>query len=340
MTWKKRDDNFLLWGVNVILMGMSILIASHSVYKGLDLALLREDVEELRHELSRLQVKEDMMEEEVKRHKRQVDLFSRPEVLDYAYNSRMPDSSSELSVYDKWFQGVQSEEKRGLSRHHSISASWDGGDSGEKDNQHIGELFQQDMTRKHRTNRVSHSDVQGNFIEIPARLNKRGQFKHTTLSTTATPKHSNKYKKPQLKSLGTPDQPTNSSTAIHLEATDEGEWRLSRWAMRMKADISFPVTRGGRVGVPSPGLYLIYVQVTYKDKHKDQGFSVLVNDNVAIECQEHRGMEMMIMCHTSGLLYLEQGDNVSIRDLNQDRIKDVRHGKTFFGLVKLTADWI
>ena len=49
---------------------MSILIASHSVYKGLDLALLREDVEELRHELSRLQVKEDMMEEEVKRHKR------------------------------------------------------------------------------------------------------------------------------------------------------------------------------------------------------------------------------------------------------------------------------
>jgi len=115
MTWKKRDDNFLLWGVNIILMGMSILIASHSVYKGLDLALLHEEVEELRHELSRLQVKEDMMEEEVKRHKRQVDLFSRPEVLDYAYNSQMPDSSSELSVYDKWFQGVQSEEKRGLS---------------------------------------------------------------------------------------------------------------------------------------------------------------------------------------------------------------------------------
>ena len=34
----------------------------------------------------------------------------------------------------------------------------------------------------------------------------------------------------------------------------------------MKADISFPVTRGGRVGVPSPGLYLIYVQVLKNDK--------------------------------------------------------------------------
>ena len=59
-------------------------------------------------------------------------------------------------------------------------------------------------------------------------------------------------------------KPTNSSTAIQLEASARGEWRLSRWAMRMKADISFPVTGGGRVGVPSPGLYLVYAQVTCK----------------------------------------------------------------------------
>ena len=57
-------------------------------------------------------------------------------------------------------------------------------------------------------------------------------------------------------------KPTNSSTAIQLEASARGERRLSRWAMRMKADISFPVTGGGRVGVPSPGLYLVYAQVT------------------------------------------------------------------------------
>ena len=87
-------------------------------------------------------------------------------------------------------------------------------------------------------------------------------------------------------------KPTNSSTAIQLEATAGGEWRLSRWAMmmmmtlmimmmmmimmiimmmsrwamRMKADISFPVTGVGRVGVPSPGLYLVYAQVTCRLK--------------------------------------------------------------------------
>ena len=77
------------------------------MYKGLELDLLHEEVEELRLEVTRLQVKEDNMEQEVRRHRRQVDLFSRPEVLDYAYNSRMPDSSSELSVYDKWFTGKE-----------------------------------------------------------------------------------------------------------------------------------------------------------------------------------------------------------------------------------------
>ena len=91
-----------------------------------------------------------------------------------------------------------------------------------------------------------------------------------------------------------------------LKAAAGGHWRLSRWAMRMNADIGFPVTQDGRVGVPSPGLYLVYAQVyyvfygfkiltstlfeqvTYVDKHKYQGFSVLVNDNVAIECQDWR----------------------------------------------------
>ena len=82
------------------------------MYKGLELDLLHEEVKELRLEVTRLHVKEDNMEQEVRRHRRQVDLFSRPEVLDYAYNSRMPDSSSELSVYDKWFTGKENKKDR------------------------------------------------------------------------------------------------------------------------------------------------------------------------------------------------------------------------------------
>jgi len=104
MSWKKRDDTWLLWAVIVLLIGTTILIGSHGIYKGIQLDLLHEEVRELRYQLNRLQVKEDEVEIEVKRQKRQVDLFSRPEVLDYAYNANLPDSDSELSVYDKWFR--------------------------------------------------------------------------------------------------------------------------------------------------------------------------------------------------------------------------------------------
>jgi len=318
------------------------LIGSHGIYKGIQLDLLHEEVRELRYQLNRLQVKEDEVEIEVKRQKRQVDLFSRPEVLDYAYNANLPDSDSELSVYDKWFRNSGHKNEHGLSKHHKVSASWTGDDkSNDYDfNQFVGEEYQDDESyRRHRVSQTSGNDHQGHFIEIPGRLTHRGQYKTTSPPTTTTTT-TRRYKKPELKSLGTPDQPTKSSTAIQLEATAGGNWRLSRWAMRMSADVGFPVTNDGRVGVPSPGLYLVYAQVTYMDKHKYQGFSVLVNDNVAIECQERRGVEMEMMCHTSGLLYLEQGDKVSIRDVNVDRIQDVSHGKTFFGLVKLTADWI
>lgn len=126
---------------------------------------------------------------------------------------------------------------------------------------------------------------------MQGRLTHRGQYT-TPTTTPTTPPVTRRFIAPQLKSLGTPDQPTKSSTAIQLEAAhgqgNEITWKLARWGMRMNADTSFPVTAAG-VGVPSPGLYLVYAQLTYLDKHKQQGFSILVNDNTAIECQENRG---------------------------------------------------
>merc|ERR1711868_182543 len=196
MSWKKRDDTGLLWAVIVLLIGTTILIGSHGVYKGIQLDLLHEEVRELRYQLNRLQVKEDEVENEVK--------------------------------------------------HHKISASWTGDDNtNDYDfNQFVGEEYQDDESyRRHRVSQTSGNDYQGHFVEIPGRLTHRGQYKTTSPPTTTTT--TRRYKKPELKSLGTPDQPTKSSTAIQLEATAGGNWRLSRWAMRMSADVGFPVTNDG-----------------------------------------------------------------------------------------------
>ena len=35
-----------------------------------------------------------------------------------------------------------------------------------------------------------------------------------------------------------------------------------RWARRLGAASSFPLSPGGEVGVPSPGLYLVFAQVS------------------------------------------------------------------------------
>ena len=96
-------------------------------------------VRELRYQLNKLQVKEDEVEVEVKRQRRQVDLFSKPEVLDYAYNAQLPDSDSNLSVYDKWFSDKNDHLKHGLSKHHKVSASWSETGNDYDDNDNVGE---------------------------------------------------------------------------------------------------------------------------------------------------------------------------------------------------------
>ena len=122
------------------------------------------------------------------------------------------------------------------------------------------------------------------------------------------------YKRPQLKSLGTPSEPTGPSTAIQLEVISskqsfqmfhkrysfpgrrsnraaarrtahplevgqvqnslsllsrfEFELKLwLRWARRLGAASSFPLSPGGEVGVPSPGLYLVFAQVPLNNLH-------------------------------------------------------------------------
>jgi len=395
MSGTKREDSLVMWAVMIILIGTTILLATHSVYRGVQVDNLEAELREVKLLIFKLQQKENMVEIELKRSRRQVDLASRPEVLDYAYNAKLPQSTANLSVYNRWHTKPKLD-TAGIANYHKVSAAWVGDESEDRgdpedwndlmeqqnDQQYqfgVGEAFQSGESSSwqqntHRRSRVASTVGQGGqqgvLIEVPGRGGQGGrgqdnfniipkaQIRPTPrptrslpITTTTQPPTSSPrptYKRPQLKSLGTPDKATTSSTAIQLEAgpghdSSNGgihvHWKLARWSKRLGADSSFPVSRG-RVGVPSPGLYLVYAQVTYTDKHKHQGFSVMVNNNNALECQENRGMAMEMMCHTGGLLYLEQGDRVSIQDVKGGRKIDIGSGKTFFGLVKLTRDWI
>jgi len=290
----------VLWAVQGLLVGALALLSGISLKREAAIHSLNRDVGELRGLLISLAEREGTVEQELERGRRDLSAGELPEMYDVSYF-----------------------EARG--KH--IPLGMYGGGEVLGDRRPAGPSQQQGVVNIHPGERYSASTA------APPQ----------TLSVPRT------YKKPELKSLGTPNQPTSPSTAIQLEAGDPTElrhdgrhthWKLSRWARRLGAASSFPLSPGGEVGVPSPGLYLVFAQVSYLEKARQVGFSIEVNDRPKVECSERRGAGMQISCFTQGLLYLEQGDKVSLTDSSPASKVDSGLGRTFFGIVKLTGDWI
>ena len=132
MSVKAREESFVMWAVQIILIGTTILLSTHSVYRGFQVDNLEAELAELKVLVYKLQRSEKHVEIELQRTKRQVDLASRPEVLDYAYNAKLPESTANLSVYSRW-QTKPELDNKGIANYHKVSAAWvseDGEDTG------------------------------------------------------------------------------------------------------------------------------------------------------------------------------------------------------------------
>merc|ERR1712126_806908 len=128
----------LLWTVQGLLVGGLALLAGHTLQRERQLSSVLLELGEMRELVISLQAREVMVERQVQRTKRQVDLQSRPQVLDYSYSPSLPPSTANLSVYERWNAG----RPIGLGRHHTVSASWDGEDRERTNNEHIGQRGQ------------------------------------------------------------------------------------------------------------------------------------------------------------------------------------------------------
>merc|ERR1719239_2034492 len=375
----------VFWAVQGVLVGGLALLAGLTLQREVAIHKLHTEVGELKGLLVAFSGGKISSDEKAERERRQIDLASRPEMLDYSYSGSLPPSNlnlNNLTVYWKLAGSEQSRSRNGLSRHHTVSAAWDGDGAGRPGREEqeswnslfegrsgpgesrgtgqrldVAEAFQSERRTSqsnHRASRVSStglaSDGHGFLAEVrpsDARISRAPTSPPVTQPPVTRPAPT--YKRPQLKSLGTPSEPTGPSTAIQLEAGDPTElrhdgrhthWKLARWARRLGAASSFPLSPGGEVGVPSPGLYMVFAQVSYLEKARQVGFTIEVNDRPKVECSERRGAGMQISCYTGGLLYLEQGDKVSLKDSSPASKVDSGHGRTFFGIVKLTGDWI
>jgi len=117
------------------------------------------------------------------------------------------------------------------------------------------------------------------------------------------------------------------------------DWSPSRWARRMRLDKQFPF-KDGKLGVSSPGVYFVYAQINYLDEHDVNAFQIYVNDDPFLLCTSMTHTPHFTTkantCYTGGVIFLEQGDQVFIRNLEANRFAVLLPSHSFFGLVQLS----
>lgn len=114
------------------------------------------------------------------------------------------------------------------------------------------------------------------------------------------------------------------------------DWRLRDWSGHFERHFRLS---DGTLTVRESGIYFVYAQVYYLDDHDVNGFRVLVNDSPVLQCtvMSHGGpVPKSNTCFTGGLVDLQSGDSIVLRDLAAMRYSIFDQGKSFFGLFRVT----
>merc|ERR1719397_1596528 len=109
----------VFWAVQGVLVGGLALLAGFTLQREVAIHKLHTEVGELKGLLVAFSGREIASDEKAERERRQIDLASRPEMLDYSYSGSLPPSNlnlNNLTVYWKLAGSEQSRSRNGLSR--------------------------------------------------------------------------------------------------------------------------------------------------------------------------------------------------------------------------------
>merc|ERR1719315_754335 len=116
-------------------------------------------------------------------------------------------------------------------------------------------------------------------------------------------------------------------------------WTPSRWARRMKMDKRLTL-KDGRITVGSPGVYFIYALINFLDIHDVNAFQIIVNDSPFLFCttmtHTTQPTTKANTCYTGAVKFLERGDTVFIKNLEENRFSVMLPSHSFFGLAQLS----
>ncbi|XP_046811034.1 protein eiger isoform X1 [Lucilia cuprina] len=96
----------------------------------------------------------------------------------------------------------------------------------------------------------------------------------------------------------------------------------------------------GVITVRQPGLYFVYAQICYRNNYPQNGFSIFHREKPFLQCLQNtfsNNVPLINTCHTSGLINLENDDQLHIRDFYSSRntYLSPKSERSFFGLIKI-----
>ncbi|XP_066256787.1 uncharacterized protein egr [Euwallacea similis] len=137
--------------------------------------------------------------------------------------------------------------------------------------------------------------------------------------------------------LGTHDNFNGNGHLRHPHRTFV-DWKPSRWVERSGMMTHFEFDRG-YLTIKEPGMYFVYAQIYYLDEHDSNGYRVLINNDMILQCtvQMHSGVGIQKgnTCYTAGVEYIAENDRISLEDIFGNHYTVFEQGRSFFGVVKL-----
>jgi len=141
-----------------------------------------------------------------------------------------------------------------------------------------------------------------------------------------------------------------SQGAIHVEGAGGvnahqltgsvfSHWKVARWAQKLRLENRFEL-KDGRITVASPGIYYLYAQINYLDESDVNGFQIYVNDSPIFLCtamtHTPTATTKANTCYTGGVTFLEHGDQVFVKNLDENRSAVMLSAHSFFGLLQVS----
>ncbi|XP_040580393.1 uncharacterized protein egr isoform X1 [Lepeophtheirus salmonis] len=297
---------------------------------------------------------------------------TRPMVIDAKYSEAIKNGTYHaknktegLRIYGVWLKkGKRNRSfnrgrstKSPIKSHHRISAVWSERDTNNILNAHFA-------GKSTLTHRKSYSRQKASSSSVSAASSLKKGFRRNKNSQSSKPRQLRRANKPITKVNRVDKSPMSKDKLIGMKAVhfigqnpvdprdfQEGpkiknvdglfkKWHLSGWSSRMReVSNAFPV-KNGTVQVSSPGVYYVYAQINYLDEHDVNAFQIYKNQDPLFLCTTMTNTPTKSTktntCYTGGLVYLDQGDSVFIRDLEPGRFSVLLPSHSFFGFVQVS----